>query len=167
MDEGLYKAAERLVGILQKHGKTISTAESCTGGLISAAITAIPGASNIFSLGVCTYSAEQKINILGVSPEVIKKYTVVSSETVLQMAGGIKKLALSDYAISVSGIAGPGGGTAGNPVGTVWFGFAAGEKILSEKRHFKGNRDEVRKQAVLLAIEKIIEIINGEKYDTP
>lgn len=167
MENRLYEAANRLVELLKTKHKSISTAESCTGGMVSRAITSVAGASGVFGLGICTYSEEMKIKLLNVPDDIIKKHTAVSSQTVTVMAEGVKSLSGSDYSLSVSGIAGPSGGTAENPVGTVWFGFAFGDKAISEKAFFTGNREEIRQQAAAFAIEKIIDIINGENYDTP
>jgi len=165
MNDELKQTAALLVSRLIKAGKTLSAAESCTGGLISEAITSVPGASKVFELGLCVYSENKKIKVLGVPPDIIAKYGVVSSETVLSMADCVKKLAVSDYAVSVSGVAGPGGGTEENPVGTVWIGWAYHGNSGSEKNIFSGSRDEIREKAALCAIEIITDMLNGVEHD--
>lgn len=119
----LDKLVTNVVQLLVRRGISVSTAESCTGGLLSELITSVPGASQIFELGICTYSEQMKSRFLGVSPETIRKYGVVSRETALEMVRGLKKVSGADICISVTGIAGPGGGTAETPVGTVYIGF--------------------------------------------
>lgn len=115
--------AEKTVKLLIEKGITISTAESCTGGLISEKITSVSGASAVFELGICTYSERIKSEFLGVPAETIEKYGVVSEETALSMVQGLKKCSGADICVSVTGIAGPSGGTEKQPVGTVYIGF--------------------------------------------
>lgn len=128
----LDKLVTNVVELLVRRGISVSTAESCTGGLLSELITAVPGASQIFSLGICTYSEEMKSRFLGVSPEKLEKYGVVSCETALEMVRGLKKISGADICVSVTGIAGPGGGTAETPVGTVYIGFDIMGRQFSE-----------------------------------
>ena len=165
MNDELKQTATLLVSGLTKAGKTLSTAESCTGGLISEAITSVPGASKVFELGLCVYSEVKKIKVLDIPPEIIAKYGAVSSETVVSMAENAKRLASSDYAVTTSGVAGPDGGTEENPVGTVWIGWAYHGNSGCEKNIFSGTRDEIREKAALRAIEIITDIINGVEYD--
>ncbi len=132
---------ERLVGeILIKSGKTMSTAESCTGGYIAHQLTSEPGSSNYFKGSIVSYAIETKINILGVNPDIIEKHGVVSAETVEAMAQGVRRKMNTDCSIATSGIAGPGGGTDENPVGTVWIAVAAGQRLISRKFQFPYNR---------------------------
>ncbi len=116
-------AAEKAVALLRAMNFKVSTAESCTGGLISELITSVSGASEIFELGICTYSERIKTEYLGVPSELIAKYGVVSEQVALSMVQGLKKRSGADVCISVTGIAGPNGGTAETPVGTVFIGF--------------------------------------------
>ena len=140
--------AEKLVERLGKLGKTCGTAESCTGGGIGSAITAIPGSSKIFMGGIISYDNSVKQGVLGVSPETLATVGAVSPETAEQMALGARKLLKVDYAVSVTGIAGPGGGSTEKPVGLVWFGIATPDSVKTEKRFFPGDRAEVRAATV-------------------
>ncbi|MBK7183472.1 MAG: competence/damage-inducible protein A [Bacteroidetes bacterium] len=133
---------EQIIGkLLKEQGKTISTAESCTGGYISHLITKIPGSSEYYMGSVISYSYDIKENELGVSKEILEKQGAVSQEVVEQMAKAIRKKYKTDYSISASGIAGPGGGTDEKPVGTVWIAVATPEKVISEKFLFGNNRE--------------------------
>ncbi len=138
---------------LLEKGLKIATAESCTGGMIAAKITSVSGASGSFDAGVVTYSNEQKHKLLGVSKKTLKKYGAVSKETALEMCRGVRKLAKADIGVSVTGIAGPTGGTAEKPVGTVWIGICSKKTCKAECFLFDGNRDEVRAQTALKALE--------------
>lgn len=150
---------EELVSTLRNSGLTITTAESCTGGLIAAAITDVPGASEVFKRGFVTYCDEAKHEILGVSEETLKKYTAVSDRVASEMASGAAEVAHADAAISVTGIAGPDGGTEDKPVGLVYIGlFCKGTKIV-EKHIFAGSRDDVRRQAVQCAIHGMLALL--------
>lgn len=140
--------AEKLVKRLGELGRTCGTAESCTGGGIGSAITAVPGSSAVFMGGVISYDNSVKQGVLGVSPETLATVGAVSSETAEQMAVGARKLLKVDYAVSVTGIAGPDGGSAEKPVGLVWFGIATPTSTKTEKRVFPGNRAEVRAATV-------------------
>ena len=119
----LDKTVTNVVKLLERNGWTISTAESCTGGLLSQLITSVAGASGVFELGVCTYSERTKNEILGVPLADIEMYGVVSEAVALDMVRGLKKKSGADVCVSVTGIAGPSGGTPETPVGTVWIGF--------------------------------------------
>ncbi|SFW43050.1 CinA family protein [Ruminococcus flavefaciens] len=121
--EKLDKTVENVVKLLEREGLTIATAESCTGGLLSELITSVSGASAVFELGICTYSQRIKTEFLGVPAEVIQEFGVVSEETALSMVKGLKIRSGADVCVSVTGIAGPSGGTADTPVGTVYIGF--------------------------------------------
>jgi nicotinamide-nucleotide amidase len=133
--------------LIQKR-KTISFAESCTGGKISAAITDIAGSSLYFKSSVVTYSNESKIKVLGVKEETLKSFGAVSEETAKEMAGGILSLSGSDYAFSVTGVAGPSGGSKDKPVGLVYIGFADKKKTESSKFNFTGTREDIRNKTV-------------------
>ena len=144
--------AEKLVEILKARGLVCSTAESCTGGGIGSAITAVPGSSEVFAGGVVSYSNEVKRDVLGVSQESLDRYGAVSSEVAYEMASGARRILKTDLAVSVSGIAGPGGGSAEKPVGLVWFGLSSSNGTRTEKAIFAGDRASIREQAVIHAI---------------
>ncbi len=131
------KNPEDVVGnILKSLGKTLAVAESCTGGLISHMLTQAPGSSDYFLLGAVTYSNEAKTRVLSVSPETIARFGAVSTETAAEMAEGARRVAGADFGLSTSGIAGPTGGSAEKPVGTVCIGFASGEGSTAHRFHF-------------------------------
>ena len=138
-------------------GKTLATAESCTGGGIGAAITAVPGASKVFKGGVISYTNEVKEHCLGVDPAVLEKYGAVSAPVAGAMASGVRKMLQTDVAVSVTGLAGPGGDEFGHPVETVYIGFECRSKALVKQYRFEGSRDEVRTQTIRAALELILE----------
>ena len=142
---------------LIEKGISIATAESCTGGKISATITDVPGSSSIFGYGMVTYSNEAKMKILGVKEETLKRVGAVSEETAYEMAEGLKKLSEADVAVSVTGIAGPGGGSELKPVGLVYMGLAYKDKVYVKKNQFCGDRDEIRSQTVAEAFRLVAE----------
>ncbi len=157
--KNIKELTEKIIQALTKKGQTISFAESCTGGRISAAFTAISGASEVLHGACVTYSNEIKHLWLGVSNEVLEQQGAVSEECVSQMLDGIQKMADSDYAIAVSGIAGPTGGTEFKPVGTVYIGVKTPFSKEVFHCHFKGSRDAVQEQSTLFAIEKLSEVL--------
>lgn len=132
-------------------------AESCTGGLIAAACTELPGSSAWFERGFVTYSNKAKRQLLGVPAEVLLAAGAVSGETVAEMVSGALENSAADYAIAVSGIAGPGGGSPEKPVGTVWIGWEGPEFIVTELYQFDGDRSAVREAAVHAALSGLIE----------
>jgi len=144
--------AEKLVDILKAQGLTCATAESCTGGGIGSAITSVPGSSEVYAGGVVSYSNAVKHNVLGVSQESLDRHGAVSSEVAAEMAEGARRLLKVDLAVSVTGIAGPGGGSAEKPVGLVWFGVSSARGTRTEKAIFAGDRARVREQAVTHAL---------------
>ena len=148
--------AEKLVKRLTELGRTCGTAESCTGGGIGSAITSVVGSSAVFMGGVISYDNSVKQGVLGVSPETLASVGAVSPETAEQMAAGVRKLLKVDYAVSVTGIAGPGGGSAEKPVGLVWFGIATPAGVKTEKQIFPGNRAEVRTATVEHALSLLL-----------
>lgn len=137
------------------HHQSITTAESCTGGLLAGALTEISGSSQWFKQGWVTYSNEAKERLLKVQAATLEQYGAVSEATVQEMAENARILALSDYAIAISGIAGPTGGSAEKPVGTVWFACVTERQTITQKQHFQGNRSQVRQQAVNHALQMI------------
>ncbi len=156
------KRPEELVGVLlKKLGKTVSTAESCTGGKIASMITSKAGSSAYFKGSVIAYDNDVKMNLLGVNKDVLEKYGAVSALVVEQMAQGVKKLLKTDYAISVSGIAGPDGGTPEKPVGTVWIGLATPEKTISKHFLFYNDREiNINRSANAVLMMLIDEILD-------
>lgn len=153
------RMAEEALTHAQRRGWTIATAESCTGGMVSSALTGIPGASEMFERGFVTYSNESKQEMLGVAKETIESHGAVSGETAAEMAKGALAHSRADIAISVTGIAGPDGGTPEKPVGLVWFGVATrNRKPAAHRRLFEGTgRAEVRNAAVETALELLLE----------
>ena len=149
-------AAQHLVTLCTEKGVRVSTAESCTGGMISAAITAVSGSSAVIELGLCTYSNRIKQKILGVSAETLAKYTEYSVQCAAEMALGAKNAAGAQYGVSATGVAGPTGGSEQHPVGEVCIGVSSPKGTRSERFVFGGGRNEVRQQATLKALEMLI-----------
>jgi nicotinamide-nucleotide amidase len=145
-----------IVDRLRAKGKSVSFAESCTGGRIAASLTAIPGASDVFHGSCVTYANEIKHDWLGVSLETLETQGAVSQACVSQMLAGIRQIARSDYALAISGIAGPTGGTPLKPVGTVYIGVAGPRGELIEHCHFAGSREEVQRQAAHHALQMLV-----------
>ena len=139
-------------------GKTLATAESCTGGGIGAALTAIPGSSAVYKGGVISYTNEVKHNLLGVDYALLDTFGAVSAPVAEAMAAGARKALKADIAVSVTGLAGPGGDDFGHPVGRVYIGYSDAEVILHREFTFPGDREEVRKQAVEEALKLILEL---------
>ncbi len=142
----------KLIEKLNENHLTISTAESCTGGMIGACITSVPGASNVYNEGYITYSNDAKERLLGVSHMTLETYGAVSGETAREMAEGARKKSNADIAVAVTGIAGPGGGTDQKPVGLVYIGVSTEKSVIAHKFIFQGDRDDVRKSTVENAI---------------
>ncbi len=138
-------------------GKTLATAESCTGGGIGSAITAVSGSSSVYRGGVVSYQNEIKRDILGVFERDLETLGPVSGPVAEQMAMGVRKVLQADVAVSVTGLAGPGGDTFGNPVGTVYIGYADETGAFARKFLFAGNREEVRNQAIENALKILLE----------
>ena len=140
--------AGRLVALLNARGLVCATAESCTGGGVGAAITSVPGASSVFSGGVVSYANEVKRDVLGVPDGVLSAKGAVSPECAAAMADGVRRLMNADIAVSLTGIAGPDGGSAEKPVGLVWFGLSTSTGVRTERAVFPGDREQVRAAAV-------------------
>ncbi len=153
-----------LGNLLTAKSLTIAVAESCTGGLIGHMITDIPGSSAYFLGGIISYSNQAKCDLLGVSPDTLKQYGAVSDQTAMQMATGVKVRFGSDIGLSVTGIAGPDGGTVEKPVGTVFMGFAFDREPVSIKYLFKGSRQEIKQQTAEIALENIRRHLNGDSF---
>ncbi len=149
----IHSIAERL----RQSGWQLSTCESCTGGLIAKSCTDLPGSSDWFAGGLVTYSNASKTRLAGVAAELIDMHGAVSEPVALSMAAGCAQALESYAAISVTGIAGPGGATEGKPVGTVCFGWAVNGQTTSNTRHFDGNRQQVREQSMQYALEQLLQ----------
>lgn len=159
--ESIAALSEALVSELIEAGRTISVAESCTGGWIAKALTDNGGSSQCFAYGVVSYSNGAKESMLGVKPAALIEYGAVSKEVVGEMATGVLNLSGADYAVAVSGIAGPDGGTEEKPVGTVWIGWAVRNNkktsMDAEKVLLKGDREAIRTRTVILAMQGVRE----------
>ena len=141
--------AEALLALCRARGVRLATAESCTGGLIAAALTAIAGSSDVLDRGFVTYSNEAKTDLVGVPADTIAEMGAVSEPVVRAMAEGALARSRAGVAVAVTGVAGPGGASAGKPVGLVWFGLAArGRATLTERMVFRGGRAAIREAAV-------------------
>ena len=152
--------ARKVVEILIRKKLTISFAESCTGGMISGAITSVSGSSRVFSLGLVVYSDKSKINLLKIPKNIIQKYGAVSEKVSLNMTRNISKFSKSNISLSVTGIAGPGGGTKKKPVGLVYLGIKKGNKIKVKKYLFRNRgRVYIRKKTVNKSLELILRTI--------
>ena len=149
------KAATDVIRTLQ--GKTLCTAESCTGGLIGGALTAVSGASNVYKGGIVSYTNEVKHKLLDVDAGLLEREGAVSAPVAEAMAIGARCALDADIAVSVTGLAGPGGDEFGNPVGTVFIGYADESVVVSRHFLFEGDREEVRAQAVDAALALILE----------
>lgn len=154
--------AERLARALKAAGYTAACAESCTGGLVAAAMTSLPGASAYFLGGVVAYANAAKEAVLGVPSSTLESCGAVSGPTALAMASGAARLFGADCAVSVTGIAGPDGGSPDKPVGTVWFGFSLLGSVSAESAVFQGDRAMIRDSAVSYALEGL-----ALRVDTP
>ena len=160
-DIGIRPLAESLVKTLSAAGKSVATAESCTGGWVAKAITDVAGSSACFAYGIVSYSNGAKESLLGVRNQTVLDNGAVSDAVVNEMARGAIKLSGADYSVAVSGVAGPDGGSDEKPVGTVWFAWAIRESnaidVASERMQFDGNRNEVRVQSVAHALKGVLE----------
>ncbi len=163
-DTKLTRLATRLGSQLLARGRSVTTAESCTGGWIAKALTDIAGSSQWFHEGFITYSNDAKIRRLGVPRAVLETEGAVSEATVRAMAQGALARSAADLAVAVSGIAGPGGGVPGKPVGTVWLAWASrggrdkrGVRVAVERRRFRGDREAVRRKTVAVALQGLLD----------
>ena len=151
----LINEAQVLSKLLIANGLTISVAESCTGGSLSYALNSIPGASSYFDCGYITYTNQSKVEMLGVDIQTIKTYGAVSEEVALEMVIGLSTRSHSDIAVSVTGVAGPTGGTPEKPVGTVCFGFSCDGKTSTSTQLFSGERTSIVSQSVSYALRQL------------
>jgi len=153
MDNELFEPAEQLGRLLKSKEKKIATAESCTGGWIAQMITEVSGSSTWFDRGFVTYSNAAKMQMLGVKPETLDKYGAVSAQTATEMVNGALAYSDADCAIAVTGIAGPDGGTAQKPVGTVFIAWAyKNQEVKVVEKKLTGNRHQIRRQTVKIAL---------------
>lgn len=158
MQDELEQVAAQVGAALQARGWRLATAESCTGGWAAQAVTAIPGSSVWFDRGFITYSNEAKREMLGVQADTLAAFGAVSEATVREMAAGALARSRAEAAFAISGIAGPGGGSADKPVGTVCFAWAlAGQTVESATRHFDGERRAIRAQSVRVALQGLLD----------
>lgn len=156
---------EEVVGhLLLKKKLTISVAESCTGGLIGHRLTSVPGSSEYFLGGVIVYSNQSKTDLLRVDPKTLKTYGAVSGRTVEEMACGARQQVKTNLGLAVTGIAGPDGGTRQKPVGTVYVGLAAGDKYFSKEYRFWGNREQVKLNSSMMALDWVRRYLNGDPF---
>lgn len=157
------KLADKLGGVFWAQEKLLAVAESCTGGLLAAILTEIPGSSLWFDRGFVTYSNQAKSEMLGVDPNIIAEYGAVSSATALAMVSGAIVHSHADYAVAITGIAGPGGGTQDKPVGTVYIAWQArNAQGYCELQHFTGDRQSVRLHTVNRALEYLMTHLVGK-----
>lgn len=157
-DEQLQQLSHRIGEQLKRRQATVTAAESCTGGWIAKVFTDISGSSVWFERGFVTYSNEAKQQMVGVQDTTLQQHGAVSEQTVREMATGAAKAAAAEYAIAVSGIAGPEGGTPDKPVGTVWFAIVGPEGgVLAQRQIFAGDRDAVRRQSVAWALQTLLD----------
>ena len=164
--ETIDSLAENVVKYMTEHRLTLSASESCTGGLFAAAVTAVPGASNVFHGGAVTYTEEMKVKLLGVSSETLRRYTVYSAETAREMSAGAARVFETDYAAAVTGIAGPAGGTAEKPVGTVYVSVRGLHNevtrdlmLYNENGYEKLDRREIRRLTVARMLQMLSEML--------
>ena len=151
--------SKKVINLLKKKKLKISFAESCTGGMLASSITAIRGSSKIFTLGLITYSNQSKINILKVRKNIIIKHGAVSYETCLSMVKSLSLMSKTHISVSITGVAGPGGGTKSKPVGLVYIGVKKGKKILIKKYLFKSKtRKAIQKSSVNKALNMVLSI---------
>ena len=161
-DRDLEALALTLGRALEKRGWRLAVAESCTGGWIAKAVTDVAGSSHWFDGGIVAYSNAAKLGLLGVPGDVLAAHGAVSEETVRAMAEGARTRFAADLAVAVSGVAGPSGGTADKPVGTVHFAWAEPRGVTAARRIFAGSRESVRRLTVALALGRLVEIVAEE-----
>lgn len=163
MDAELYEVSGKVGDALKAKALVMAAAESCTGGWIGQAVTMVPGSSKWFDRGFVTYTNEAKQEMLGVSAETLRKFGAVSEQTVREMAAGALKASRAQISVAVSGVAGPDGGTPKKPVGTVCIAWCrVGSEPLARTHRFQGDRDSVRRQSVIAALEGLLELVNGK-----
>jgi nicotinamide-nucleotide amidase len=156
----LHEITQELARVLKKNGWHLSTAESCTGGMVAASITELAGSSEWFERGYVTYSNQSKSEDIDVSQNLIEQHGAVSDQVARAMALGAKQNSGSDLSLSITGIAGPTGGSPEKPIGTVCFAWAlANDQIVSETKYFEGNRQQIRQQACDFSLRKLLSLV--------
>ena len=160
IDSALSAQVQVVGDSLRAKGWSVSCAESCTGGGVSFAFTSVSGSSDWFNQSWITYSNDAKKRTLGVSEQTLQEFGAVSKQTVKEMAEGVRRNSGAQLVVTVSGIAGPGGGSEEKPVGTVWFGFMCGAMSEQIKQVFSGDRDEVRQHAIAFAITHLVKMLS-------
>ncbi|MGN0678997.1 MAG: CinA family protein [Oscillospiraceae bacterium] len=167
MMESIYKEiallSEKIVKLCSEKGKKVSTAESCTGGMISSALTSVSGSSAVIELGICSYSNRIKEKVLEVSHKVLESESEYSINCAVEMARGAAHLSGSDYAVSTTGVAGPTGGSDEHPVGEVFIGILNADVTFAERYVFSGDRQEVRAKACCKALELLLTEIETDR----
>ena len=161
IDSALSAQVQVVGDSLRAKGWSVSCAESCTGGGVAFAFTSVSGSSDWFNQSWITYSNDAKKRTLGVSEQTLQEFGAVSKQTVKEMAEGVRRNSGAQLVVTVSGIAGPGGGSEEKPVGTVWFGFMCGAMPEQIKQVFSGDRDEVRQHAIAFAITHLVKMLSG------
>ena len=153
------KISQKIVNLLTKKKLNISFAESCTGGLLASSITSISGSSKVFTVGLVTYSNNAKINILKVPQNIISRHGAVSHETCMYMVRNLNRISKTNISVSITGVAGPNGGTRKKPVGLVYIGIKKSNKILVKKYFFKNkNRQQIQRATVNKALNLVLSI---------
>lgn len=155
----------RAARLLQQAHATVAVAESCTAGMLGAALTAYAGSSAFFRGGVIAYANDVKQALLRVPARTLEAHGAVSGQTAKAMAAGVRRLVGAEYGVAITGVAGPGGGTRRKPVGTVWTGVAGPAGAVARLHHFKGARAAVRRQAVAAALLLLAEAVSGRMTD--
>lgn len=158
------KIEEKAAELLIKLKKTLAVAESCSGGLLTHRLTNIPGSSQFLKVGIMAYSNEAKIKLLKVSPSLIKKYGAVSPETACAMAQGVRLSFKTDFGVSITGIAGPTGGTKTKPIGLTYISMSSKEKLECLECHFKGSRLQVKESAATKALSLLLKFITSLQH---
>jgi nicotinamide-nucleotide amidase len=156
-DEQIADLVRRIAAVLRAKSARMAVAESCTGGWIAKSLTDLAGSSDWFGYGVVAYSDDAKCSLLGVAEESLAVHGAVSQDVAEQMATGARLASASEIAVAVTGIAGPDGGSADKPVGTVWLAWAGpGVQLIAERRRFSGDRESIRRQTVAAALEGVL-----------
>ena len=151
----------RIGSLLRERGSTLALAESCTGGLVSDRITNVPGSSAYFRGGIVAYAYQAKVDLLGVLWSTLQSHGAVSREVVLEMAHGANNALKSDIAVSISGVAGPDGGTESKPVGTVWLALVAADSTRAIEFHFTGDREQIKAASADAALQLLLDYLQG------
>ena len=161
MSQAINYLAEKLGSALSQSEAKVTTAESCTGGGVAHAITAVAGSSTWFDCGFVTYANSAKHRLLGVPEDMLASQGAVSEAVVRSMVAGAAATANADYAVAISGIAGPGGGTDDKPVGTVWFAWQSPAGVSAKKYLLSGDRTAVREQAIEISLQELLHQVTG------